>query len=230
MYFKALPMKRSTGEGTSTIQFSDGGFDETNNPTEKGIEEIESLHGKTGSLGAVISIGTARNPVEEGGTRIDRMAKRTVGRYTDPQRVANRVRGLKLDHYWRFDDMKGIDVELDEWKPNGSFTKHPGEKTIKKIEREFNRWALTQDAEFETCAEELVKRRRLRMRDRDLWEVYATCATFLCNHGQCRDIPFEDRTAMAHHLRTSHNLSDDHLQEAMKQALHAWRYQRYGNK
>jgi hypothetical protein len=226
MYFEELPERRHMRDGETTIYFSDGGFGETNNPTYEGIAEIKSLHGGKENVGVVVNIGTSRGTREAGGRSIFKRVHGSFDRATDPKIVAEKVEGESLPYYWRFDDENGINVDLDEWKPNGYFTKHPGVKTLEKIRRKFNEWVVEREnGLLERCAKELVARRRARTLSPGLWEAYATNASFACNHGRCNSKPFEDRIQLQNHLRGEHSIPENELQSEVRDGTKMWQYQ-----
>jgi len=72
--------------------FSDGGFGQTNNPTQEGVLEIESLHGKH-YVGVVVSVGTARGSKEPRGKSILRRVKQLAETATDPENVERNIGG-----------------------------------------------------------------------------------------------------------------------------------------
>jgi hypothetical protein len=226
MYFKELPEKRHMREGETMVYFSDGGFGQTNNPTYEGIAEIRSLHGD-GNLGAVVNIGTSRSKLKAGGKSIIKRAKVGFHIATDPKAVAEKMNALNLDDYWRFNDEDGIDVDLDDWKPNGYFTKHPGTKTLEKIKNKFREWALEPEnsEHLRSCAEELVIRRRARTRDLAKWRIYATNATFSCTYAECHVGSFEDHETLENHFRNNHFVPESEMRAKVDRATKMWQYQ-----
>lgn len=232
MYFKELPVRREMADGETTIYYSDGGFGQTNNPTYEGISEIESLHGGKGSVnvGVVVSVGTSRKKLEAGGKSIFKRVKTSFDRATDPQVVHEKVEREDLQHYWRFNDFDGVDVDLDEWKPNGYFTKHPGTKTLKKITNDFNAWVMNGHLDdLRSCAKELVARRRARIRKPAQWDVYATNASFTCTQADCTSETFNDRHLFRNHLSGAHSVPASELSSMVRQCTKMWRYQRPRN-
>jgi hypothetical protein len=222
MYFTEAEKK--SNDGTTKMYFSDGGFGHTNNPSKLGIDEIETLHGK-GNIGIVLSVGTARANSKSGGKSIFKRVKGFADTATDPTIVEGLLQGRDL--YWRLNDSQGINVDLDEWKPNSLFTKSPGKKTLKKIQREFWRWSSNKNNTnpLEECARELVRRRRKRSEDGSRWERYATGAQFRCMHGECGSQTFNSRKMYEHHCE--HDIN--HLKEGNghidKPKITTWQYQ-----
>jgi hypothetical protein len=214
------------GESEAVTYFSDGGFGFTNNPTFEGITEITSLHGEE-NLGAVVNVGTSRRKRKAGGKSLSEMIHESFDISTDPNHVAEKVDRLDLPYYWRLNDEDGIEVDLDEWKPNGYFSKNPGAKTLGKIKSKFHEWAVHPDNSecLRSCAKELVARRRARIIDLAKWEVYATSASYSCNTGGCRNKHYADRAAFKTHLKNDHSISDVDIQSTVIEATEMWQYQ-----
>jgi hypothetical protein len=222
-YFKEISFKRNPVGGTRTHFFSDGGFG-ANNPTLLGIREIELLYGKD-RVGAVVSVGTSRSDDSDGKGLIARF-KKIANQATNPEQVADELSGRQL--YWRFNDKTGIGVELDEWKPNGKLTKgKPGQRTLKKIRDGFTQWyadVLNRDELLE-CAQELVKRRRLRTGDRGRWEIFATCADFACPKAGCLSIQFQSREDLCAHFINVHKVAANEVEGRVDGRIKTWQYQ-----
>ena len=229
-YFKDIKFKLRSAEGATKMYFSDGGFGQTNNPTQEGVLEIESLHGKR-YVGVVVSVGTARGSKEPGGKSILRRVKQLAETATDPENVErNMRRQANTDedfHYFRFNDPKGLDVALDEWKPNGLFTKRPGRKTLEKIKSGFYRWVQDPKSlkDINDCAKELVLRRRIRAADAPRWERYATGAKFVCGYNACSNVPFNDRKVFEEHLSRTHPNPDEDIKKTLGRMMKRWQYQ-----
>jgi hypothetical protein len=169
-------LKTSTQGADGRKTFSDAGFGITNNPTLVALQELQSLHGKD-SVGTIVSVGTA--PRREAGSRgtLHRI-KESFEAATEPKIVAAEMARKNLESYWRLEDTDGLDVALDEWKPNGITTRNSqiGKETMKRITSAFNIWVLrTENIRLiRECAQELVARRRSRTADRERWKVFAT--------------------------------------------------------
>ena len=136
----------------------------------EGVQEVEDEYGST-SIGAVVSIGTARGDHEsqrKGLLAITSSVKGFVQNSEDPERVHENVRIMAKAvnfPYFRLNDPLGLDIGLDEWEPRGRFTKATGSKTKSEIQKYFNEWQvqLHNRQLIHECAEELVKRRRRRI-------------------------------------------------------------------
>jgi patatin-like phospholipase/acyl hydrolase len=139
MYFKELKVHLPGRNGDQKTYFSDGGFGVTNNPAQVALIEMMILYGAT-NVGAIVSIGTARAPETSSRDLFGRVRK-MASVATNPENVAEWMRTEDPDCYWRFNDKTGLCIELDEWKPNGLFTKKPGHETLRKIQASFDGWA-----------------------------------------------------------------------------------------
>jgi hypothetical protein len=223
LYFTEIKFKTKSMAGATNVYFSDGGFGHINNPTNLGLQEIQSLHGSN-NIGVLVSVGTARADDQPGGKSIFKRVKSFANAATDPRIVAEQLHGRDL--YWRFNDEKGLDIELDDWKPNGWFTKNPGRDTLTKIENEFNHWARKREniRQLEECARELVRRRRRRTEDRSKWEHYATGAQFRCMHDICESRPYNLRAEFEEHRRKEHPDSTPN-DETHDPIITIWKYQ-----
>lgn len=188
MYFKELKLVVPGDGGDSKSYFTDGGFGITNNPTLSAFDEMVSLYSRK-NIGAIVSIGTARAHNESRRHFLGRV-KTFASVATDPQTVADIMSNKNLENYWRFNDIDGMDVELDEWKPNGMFTKRtPGIETLNKIRDAFNKWfakSLENSRPLEDCARHLVTRRRARTADTSRWQQFAIGAhQYSCGNPEC---------------------------------------------
>ncbi|KAF2688273.1 hypothetical protein K458DRAFT_293222 [Lentithecium fluviatile CBS 122367] len=223
-YFKEIKFRQENHNGCTKIYFSDGGFGHTNNPTMLGIQEIEGLHGRP-NVGVVVNIGTARADGALSGRGLFKRLAKGFNEATNPKIVDAWVTRERLGFYYRFNDKDGIPVELDEWKPNGWFTKHPGRDTLRDIENCFNAWIAHRKvlAQFNECARELVRRRRRRADDGSRWERYATGAQYRCQHQTCNRL-FGYREDFEDHWLKVHG-SDDTDDETRQPAVDPWKYQ-----
>ena len=93
IYFAEL--EKQSNDGTTKMYFSDGGFGHTNNPTQLGINGIETLHGR-GNIGVVLSVGTARANGASGGESIFKRGKGFADTATDPKIVADHLQERDL--------------------------------------------------------------------------------------------------------------------------------------
>ncbi|KAF2281459.1 FabD/lysophospholipase-like protein [Westerdykella ornata] len=227
MYFREI--KFTPPHSRDRYYFSDGGFGHTNNPTEVGIQEIQLRFGAE-SVGAVVSIGTARaDDDNSGGRSIFKRVHNAFSIATNPRIVANQVRRRNLPHYWRLNDEEGLRMELDDWQPNGLTTskENRGRKTLQEIRARFNEWALVyeNDESIRACARELVRRRRARIQDGARWEVYATGASnFRCRHEHCPETPFPTRDHFREHWHQCHEDNHEDADRCREPEFTIWRY------
>ncbi|KAF3040507.1 hypothetical protein E8E12_007184 [Didymella heteroderae] len=226
MYFKQILISNDR-EKREKVYYSDGGFGHTNNPTDLGIEELELLHtqgGVTGTLGAIVSIGTARAEVEQSGDGILNKVREAFRRSTDPQVVAKSIKRRNLTTYWRLNDEEGLDIELDDWKPN-KFTDNPGHETLNKINTGFLKWAHDRDNSemVKACAKELVRRRITRTGDPTRWQRFATAAEFQCKRNGCGNPRFEYLHRFEAHCDAEHTRLSDKDQWAKAEETY-WTY------
>ena len=199
--------------------FEDGGFSHSNNPTLEGLQEIEDMY-EDNSVGVVVSVGTARkgetkrtgNPF----SAARRAGKKFADTATDPEpnhRSMERAATKRRFPYYRLNDPRKLDVDLDEWEPKMTMLKKAslsskvlGSTTLGKIEVAFKDWAS--DTEnirmIRACAENLVNSRRARTMDEDRWEHFATGARFTCRARGCDPGEFLSRSAIREHLATEH--------------------------
>jgi hypothetical protein len=223
MYFKEIKSAGMANQSTK-VYFSDGGFGHTNNPTKLAIDEIEKLYGGD-KVGVVVSVATARADDRPGGKSFLKRVKQAFSDATNPQHVADQLDGRP--NYWRFNDHKGLNIELDEWKPSGSFTNHPGHETITTIKTEFNRWARKRSniRALEECARELVRRRRQRAENGARWERFALCAQFRCQSNDCSRREFENRSDFEAHYEQIHADDRQNAIELKEPEAEFWEYQ-----
>ncbi|KAJ8126253.1 hypothetical protein O1611_g7385 [Lasiodiplodia mahajangana] len=175
-YFKPEEIKVPGGE---TWRFKDGGM-RANNPTEEGKREVEYRAGKKPDF--VVSIGTcSRNgPLFTGHPRGGGLRDTlnvvwdAIRRLTDPVRIHesmyNDYRKV-IPGYFRFDDQTSDewkDIKMDDWK--GDRQNGPGSKTLNQIKALVNDYARDNEDIINRCAEQLVRRRRLRALNEGMWE------------------------------------------------------------
>ncbi|KAH6633378.1 acyl transferase/acyl hydrolase/lysophospholipase [Boeremia exigua] len=226
-YFSELKIK---SDSKGKVYYSDGGFGQTNNPTLEGIRELETLHRRlegdnviSGSIGVIVSIGTARADDKPGGTSIFKRAKEAFGRATNPQHVAEAVNYDDRRNCWRFNDEQGLKIELDDWKPSNS--SRPGHKSIALMRAGFNEWLLSGDNidTIKACARELVIRRRQRTLNAAKWERFATVAEFHCPSSDCHNTAIETRDDFIEHFDSKH-ARQPHEHSYGVPEITTWRY------
>ena len=232
-YFEPLGVANHVAR--DKLSFTDGGIGLTSNPTQEAKREIEELHGQ-GSIGIIISVGTARKRSEETQkttffTTLPRAVKAAFHKMTDPERTHEE---LRLEHeneetfsYYRLNQPGGLKTEPDEWEPKqGMFGKESGLKTIATIRAAFNEWLEDVDnvQQLQQCATELVQCRRARS-ETARWERYATGCQFKCRIRRCPYGDFYDSNMFRNHLRRHHSIEEKDLDELMEICGKRWRYQ-----
>ncbi|KAK7180469.1 phosphorylase superfamily protein [Paraphaeosphaeria sporulosa] len=224
-YFKELVF-RPNGEN-SRVSYSDGGFGQTNNPTEVAIEEINLLH-REGNLGVILSIGTAKADNKRGGSGARAHIEQAFETATNPKVVHHNVAKRRYPHYWRLNDESGLYISLDDWRPS-YFTRQPGYRTISVIRERFSEWMQRADVVrmLDTCAAELVSRRRKRAQHEHLWERFATgISQFQCRNRECsqNDDYFAHRGTFDKHWENEHSQSED-AEKLREPMVTLWEYQ-----
>ena len=227
-FFKPLEIKLPGTAGH--LLFSDGGFG-ANNPTQEAIYELEDLYGR-GSIGVVVSIGTARK--DEGEAKpgfflaVPRAAKEFASKATDPEVVHRSMESQLEEGYFRINDPGRLGIELDDWKPRrtkGKGSPRSGKVTLDEITHAFNGWAAVPSnvTYLRRCALELVHSRRQRMHH-PRWECFATGARFACPERPCDFEAFLDRPTFAKHMLECHPGCPDRDVEGQDDCRTLWRY------
>lgn len=231
LYFEPLKVERARSSGH--ILFTDGGFSHTNNPTRTGKSEIKVRRG-SGSIGIVVSVGTARKKKEENDSawvrfvnKIPREMRGMAHELSDPEAVHDDMLQEQGFPYYRLNHPDGLDVELDRWEPKQNFfSKDAGSKTITTIRNAFAHCACDTKImnQFRSCAMALVDCRRKRM-NTSKWERYATGARYQC---RVEDCDFEDcyeGDDFREHLRSEHTTPEHYMDQEVDHCKHHWRYQ-----
>lgn len=207
LYFKELKVRQKHGTKGQKYYFSDAGFCEMNNPTGLGYQEIQKMFPRQID-GAILSVGTSRSKTDPSGQSVWQILKRMADKATNPEIVADYMREKNLKNYWRFNDDRGIKVEMDDWKPNNRFSNaEPGSVTLKIIEASFDWWAgQPQHIKWlRECAKELVTTRRGRSQDASRWEQFAIGAhEYRCEHDNCRSESYNSRHQFRTHWEVEH--------------------------
>ncbi|KAI9699600.1 MAG: hypothetical protein M1820_007099 [Bogoriella megaspora] len=229
-YFEPLQTEAQGYRGNVT--YTDGGLDQRNNPTMEAVWETKDLYGPS-SLGAVVSVGTARGQTEAR-VAVVRKLKSMIADKTDPESVHRQAeKEIQTNRYFRLNEPGALDIELDDWRPRKRCFWKPkedsGSQTLRYMRTKFNNWAKDpiQAGKFRVCAEELVKRRRARTMDAAKWEHFATGIQFHCYADRCRTT-FLDRDELENHVRARHPSWQRLPEEAKAQAMRFasfWRYQ-----
>jgi len=216
--------------------FIDGGFGAPNNPAEEAYYEVET---SKEPIGTFVSVGTGRKVTDRFQKGIAKKLGAGFEVAGDSETVHESIRKLlskakkdgKPFSYFRFNEPNALkDTSFDEWEPRSN-----GKRTIKKMDDAFAQWLTSpeiQDA-LQNCAEELVRRRRLRTKDFSKWERYALGSCFECrvNGDECKEpsskwwsyrTDFQDHLVRAHRVDKS---STDQLKKLAYDNRTGWSYQ-----
>ena len=220
------PLKVEMANTSGHILFTDGGFGQNNNPTRQAIREIEGLHG-AGSIGIVVSVGTARGKEEDNRFRMVRFINSLVSEHTDPEVIHDDIQeqAPQKFSYYRLNHPEGLDIGLDRWEPRGPFSKDAGSETIKRITTAFEKWACRGPNinYLKSCARMLVECRWNRMYT-PKWERYAIGARYRCRVQGCDLEDFFDGDKFKDHLR-GHGRPEYSLDREVDYCKYYWKYQ-----
>jgi hypothetical protein len=192
--------------------FIDAGFSPVNNPAEEAYHEVTTSNQP---IGTFVSVGTARRMPYRSGRGFGTKVKGGLEALGDTEDVHTRMlkeassaeRGFS---YFRFNQPNALsDVDLDEWMPRSS-----GRRTLEKMDATFNAWAMQPgvQVDFQRCALELVRRRRLRAADASRWESFALGSYFICPRDDCEyagNTKWLGRTEFGAHLIDVHDENPD---------------------
>ena len=231
VYFDPLNVKHRDLD----ILFTDGGFGPRTNPTQEGIDDIyEQFNQDSGDvLNVVVSVGTAKkDKTPKNGLKSDAMALIDVSSNPDTIHHAIENQPNKSFSYFRLDDREdesgGLDMEFDDWSPRSQrrlSKAAPGSKTLEYIDITWRNWAseIHNINKLRACAKSLVNLRRMRARDINRWERFATCAEFRCRKQGCpsSDV-FYSREAFRDHLSSEHTV--DSMDDEVEACRTEWRY------
>jgi hypothetical protein len=223
--------KQSKGQNRpkSHNTFIDAGFSPVNNPAEEAYHEVTTSNQP---IGTFVSVGTARRMPYRSGRGFGTKVKGGLDALGDTEDVHSRINkeASSVDKgfsYFRFNQPNALsDVDLDEWIPGSS-----GRKTLEKMDTAFNAWAMQPDiqAEFQKCALELVRRRRLRTADASRWERFALGSFFVCPRDDCTDAgntKWLGRAEFVAHLMAAHDEDSDpaHIKAIADDCKTDWAY------
>jgi len=208
--------------------FCDGGVG-ANNPTLLAIEELES---QSESFKTVVSFGTGQRAphtifrsrnwgrwhLGSAIAQLDSLFQRAKESLTDCEKTHKHVEResmkTKSFKYYRFNPETHLGrVKLDEWESKRDDDRGKGGKcsTLEYIKHWTNVEIKKKEvqAQLAELAGELVRRRRERTKDGDMWERYACCVVYRCHEEECRvdEKPFSCtlRRKMKRHLETKHH-------------------------
>lgn len=215
--------------------FTDGGFDQTNNPTAEGLRDIKHRHGPN-YIGAVVSVGTAKRNKSAQVSGLRSLYRVLGDKVCDTEKIhhlVEREANEKEFPYFRFNRPNALTVEFDEWEPKerkvkiGRQARVPGSQTMATIRASFTEWASNVDInnDFQTCAEELVERRRERTTDRDRWARYATGAHYPCGvRPSCGKSSYNHRGDFIDHLIEQHDHTPHDAEQVANESKKMWLY------
>lgn len=213
------------------VTFIDGGFGEANNPSNEVFWEVTTLNEK---IGTFVSIGTGKGNPNRFHTGLRPLIHTSFAVAGDPEPAHSAMQAHKSNHgfsYFRLNQPNALaNLEFDEWKPRKS-----GCRTKRKIQDSFRAWAVSPQvqADINRCAQELVRRRRLRTADFSKWERYASGAFFDCEEDDCPktgDKRWHNRDDFKNHLINDHQMEEgEQLQNIINLHRREWTYKPPGN-
>jgi hypothetical protein len=206
-----LRRQSSIANLTPVTMFIDGGFGGPNNPAEEAYEEVTTSNE---AIGTFVSVGTGRKTTDRFKKGFANKIGAAVDALGDPETAHHTVLAKSVEEgkqfsYFRFNEPNALpDTDFDEWKPRSG--RRSGMHTLEKMKRAFQVWALKPDVQddFQRCARELVRRRRLRTAETSRWERYALGASFNCEtmHDCAEPVTkrWYDRRKYTAHLLAAH--------------------------
>lgn len=234
-YFE--PLKIRSDRTDNYLEFTDGGFGQTNNPVRDARQEIESRYGDD-KIVVLVSVGTARGVQERKKTFwniMPRFTRDMASVATDPE-VNHRTLEQELERYedkefsyYRLNNPGSLDIELDEWepkpKPKNLATAKPAEKRqLRKLRTRFrnglHKVMSTKCSKMRSRARCSQKKRMKTVK----WERYATGAQYDCRVQACFET-FLDQSQFREHLRRDHEWNNDKIKKSLPSCRKYWRYQ-----
>ncbi|KAI0452792.1 FabD/lysophospholipase-like protein [Xylaria acuta] len=208
----------------SEYEFEDAGFSAINNPCSELEREIMHHHGEVTPI--LVSIGTARPQPRDRRNHLMRVIRKAFAVAGDPEVVHKQMqRSVAEDHYFRFNDDQGINIEMDDWRP-----KNTGKRTLDDLRNGFLRWVREPDVrrDLASCARTLVDLRRARMTT-PRWERFALVRFFECRVSKCpkdRDNKWLDREDFRNHLTRDHQPENygGNIDDAFERCAREWEY------
>lgn len=190
-------------------------------------------------MGPFVSIGTGDSDLDmfarkRGNPRRAwanlKAATKKVSRTKDAHKKMNEVShqdNREVFPYYRFDGGKALgNIRLDAWEGDRlKWLTHkrnpPGYKTLRQMEDAIAVYLTDRHIQqgLNKCAEELVRRRRLRMRHPSEWDRYASFSYYECDLDGCQKSPHNKASDFKEHLRSFHQfkLTDEALEDKFKQ-------------
>jgi hypothetical protein len=207
------------------IEFIDGGFG-TNNPSHEIFKDVKHhLNGNNEVFDTFASFGTGLHPHELKGklSSLWRQFQELKAHATETQRADDAMKDEsqaqeKNDHrkfdFFRFDGGKDLGkVPMDDWSGRRRqqvltliSTRQTGLETLQTMDRAVDKYLRkSRDAQndMDKLAEILVRRRRLRTKDKVAWERYACDLRWECSQPDCNAMA-ETPDAFQAHLNQEH--------------------------
>ena len=226
------------GNSPEFVTFKDGGFG-NNNPCEEAYEDIIYKHGgHIRNMGPFISIGTGYKPLKKfvgkgGGFKNLRnswtnlmaavhMPSRTLRAHEHVKRQSY-LNNKEQFPYYRFDGGEHLGkISLGEWKTHHlthltGKSKEAGSKTLEQIKDYTTTYLSMPDVQkdLSECADILVRRRRLRVRNASSWDRFASFSYYECDLGPCSNVRFKTLREIKDHVGTKHTSAPDHELDRM---------------
>lgn len=225
------------------IPFIDGGFG-TNNPSHEILRDIKRKRkapNEVIDVFASFGTGISDEKLEGRLSSLSRIVKEMTKEITNvlPAHKAmeddsgiHSEDGHRKFHYFRFDGGEGLGrVPMDEWsgrrksqlRISGRAT---GEDTLRTMNEAVKQYLRDEKVkkDLKNLARILVRRRRLRTRDRVAWERYACASRYECSQAGCHEWLYTVEELRVH-LDSEHtNLSESDRSAAAKGSRKCWIY------
>jgi len=235
------PIKISLRQGEST-EFIDGGFG-LNNPSHDIFKDIKKrkLNASNDVIDIFASFGTGNSCRPLSGSLssswrlLGELQKHTTDvlrAHTAMENESGKDTQTPSFHYYRFDGGGGLgEMRLDHWsgrrrKQLRLRTRPTGEETLVKMDKYVKEYLKSDKvkSELNDLAKNLVRRRRLRTRDRSAWDQYASASSYECSVEGCeRNMQTID--LFLAHLGDAHvELLEDARNEVIKGSRKCWTY------
>jgi hypothetical protein len=236
------------GYESGRIEFIDGGFG-TNNPSHEILKDIKrklKAPNEVVEVFASFGAGVSGENLHGRLSSLNRMLKEMKKEMTNVLRAHEAMEndsgvhnedGYRSFKYFRFDGGRDLgEIPMDEWsgrrKSQLKLSSRPtGEDTLGSMDtavREFLRRPEVRNSLGE-LAEILVRRRRLRTRERVAWERYACNARYACSQAECHETLYTLDDFRAHLDDQHENLSEDARSASIYESKKCWMYRGASN-
>ncbi|KAF4625720.1 hypothetical protein G7Y89_g12444 [Cudoniella acicularis] len=206
-------------------EYSDGGVG-NNNPVMMTLREVNMMRGKDSfqkAVSVLVSIGAGQKPsfrekakhklpafisdkkiVKE----VSRLLRKLVNASTNTEEFHRQVqehsRSVNFNQYYRWTGGENVGgLELDEWRPTPKRNKPTTAQFIEQSVRDYMR---ENEEEVESCAQELVRRRRQRIAhepETGRWTRHTYCTVIRCPFCDS-DHYSETRLSLKQHIQQVH--------------------------